>query len=319
MTSLVTTRSTWKIACYVASYIESSRDAYRASTALRLTFMLGVSSSFSTDRSWSRIRKSLIVSQRFSWPLSSSRHLLHVVVDSGVGGQRLVVGGREALRPAPLGQRVGVQGDQGRCVVAAFGVHEHLAGQRTDRLELGLDRLRRDVLAAGGLDQVLLPVRDPQPPLVVECADVAGGEPAVGIQHLGRLVGKVVVAAHHAGDRGSGSPRRPRSSARSRRAGGPPPRTPGARGRRCRLRRRSRSARTPRSPSARPRGTRSATSFDSAALPETMKRIRPPSRARIFDSTSRSASECCSRSNRPGAALRPCGARRPGRSRRTPR
>ena len=43
-----------------------------------------------------------------------------------------------------------------------------------------------------------------------------------------------------------------------------------------------------------------ATSVESAALPETRKRIRPPSRARIFDRTSRSASAYWARSARPG-------------------
>ena len=36
-------------------------------------------------------------------------------------------------------------------------------------------------------------------PPVVDLADVAGGEPAVGGQHLGGLLGQVVVAAHDAG------------------------------------------------------------------------------------------------------------------------
>ncbi len=52
-------------------YMESSSEEYRVSSVLRFTFMLGVSSSSSTVRSWSRIRKSLMVSQRLSWPLSS--------------------------------------------------------------------------------------------------------------------------------------------------------------------------------------------------------------------------------------------------------
>ena len=49
-----------------------------------------------------------------------------------------------------------------------------------------------------GLDQVLLAVGDPHPALVVDLADVAGREPAVAGQHLGRLLGQVVVAAHDA-------------------------------------------------------------------------------------------------------------------------
>ncbi len=55
-----------------SAYIESRSPWYLPSTTLRLTFMLGVSSSASTDRSWSRMRKSLMVSQRLSRPLSSA-------------------------------------------------------------------------------------------------------------------------------------------------------------------------------------------------------------------------------------------------------
>ena len=53
-----------------------------------------------------------------------------------------------------------------------------------------------DVLAAGGLDQVLLAVGDLQAALVVELADVTGGQPAVGQQGLGVDLGQVAVAAH---------------------------------------------------------------------------------------------------------------------------
>src|SRR5512143_4008055 len=48
--------------CTCLSYIESSSDWYLVSKVLRLSFRLGVSSSSSTDRSCSRIRKSLMVS-----------------------------------------------------------------------------------------------------------------------------------------------------------------------------------------------------------------------------------------------------------------
>ena len=79
--------------------------------------------------------------------------------------------------------------------VALVAVHDHLADVRAGRLELALDRLRRDVLAARGLDQVLLAVGDAQEAVGVELADVAGAEPAVGVERLGGRVGQVVVAA----------------------------------------------------------------------------------------------------------------------------
>ena len=137
------------------------QDPYFASTTLRLTFMLGVSSSSSTERSWSRMRKSLIVSQRLSRPLSSSTQACDVAVDRRVRGERGVLGRAQAPAPgAHCASALGIQRDQRGGVVAAVAVHQDLAGQRADRLEHDLDRLRRDVLAAGGLDQVLLPVGD---------------------------------------------------------------------------------------------------------------------------------------------------------------
>ena len=62
------------IAAYPA-YMESRSEEYLDSSTLRLSFWLGVSSSASTVRSWSSIRKSLMVSQRFSWRLSSRMQL----------------------------------------------------------------------------------------------------------------------------------------------------------------------------------------------------------------------------------------------------
>ena len=51
---------------------------------------------------------------------------------------------------------------------------------RADRLEHALDVARRDVLAAGGLDEVLLAVGDLQEAVGVDLTDVAGLEEAVG-------------------------------------------------------------------------------------------------------------------------------------------
>ena len=47
-------------------------------------------------------------------------------------------------------------------------------------LELVLDRLRRDQLAARGLEQLLLAVGDVEKSIGVEVGDVAGAEPAFG-------------------------------------------------------------------------------------------------------------------------------------------
>ena len=49
-------------------------------------------------------------------------------------------------------------------------------------------------LPAGGDDELLLAVDDPQVALVVELADVAGVQRAVRVERLGRLLGVVEVA-----------------------------------------------------------------------------------------------------------------------------
>src|SRR6185503_2074089 len=62
-------------------------------------------------------------------------------------------------------------------------VHHRLADERI-ALEQVLDVLRRDVHPARGDDEVLLPIRDVEKSVLVEPADVAGGEPAIGEEHL---------------------------------------------------------------------------------------------------------------------------------------
>ncbi len=59
-----------------------------------------------------------------------------------------------------------------------------------------LDLRRGHVEAATDVD-VLLPVGDPQRAVVVEHADVAGVQPAVGVDRTSGCFGVVVVAAHH--------------------------------------------------------------------------------------------------------------------------
>src|SRR5437868_12686127 len=58
------------------------------------------------------------------------------------------------------------------------------------------DLLRCDVLAAGGDDDVLLAIRDAQE-AVFDRADVAGMEPPIGVDYLGRRFRFLVVALHH--------------------------------------------------------------------------------------------------------------------------
>src|ERR671935_213872 len=60
---------------------------------------------------------------------------------------------------------------------------ERLTDQRV-LLEQALDVGRRHVLAAGGDDQLLLAVHDPQVAVLVQLADVAGVQPAVLVDQL---------------------------------------------------------------------------------------------------------------------------------------
>src|SRR5215207_3168138 len=75
-------------------------------------------------------------------------------------------------------------------------MHQYLTDIGTGDLQHTLNLLRRNVLAARGLDQVLLTVSDPQITLLVKLPNVAGGEPAVGDCLRGRIW-QVVVAVHH--------------------------------------------------------------------------------------------------------------------------
>src|SRR5205814_10436292 len=87
-------------------------------------------------------------------------------------------------------------GDQYRDVLPAITDDHDLADQLARRLESALDRLRRDVLAAARLDEVLLAIGDAQVIVRVDVADVAGVEPAVLVDDLGRGLWHRDVTAH---------------------------------------------------------------------------------------------------------------------------
>src|SRR5438132_9234270 len=59
------------------------------------------------------------------------------------------------------------------------------------------DRLRRDILATGGLEQLLLPVCNRQISFSIETANVAGLEPAILSEDRARLFRFVPIAAHN--------------------------------------------------------------------------------------------------------------------------
>ena len=89
-------------------YIESRMSRYRSSTALRLTFRLGVNSPSSTVKSRSRISNFLIVSHLFNCEFSSSIDGLDLL-DASPGSLAISAKDAAALpcsRPTPL-QRPG--------------------------------------------------------------------------------------------------------------------------------------------------------------------------------------------------------------------
>src|SRR5215467_12654608 len=63
-------------------------------------------------------------------------------------------------------------------------------------LEQELDVRRRDVLAAGGDDQLLLAVYDPEEAVGVKRADIARVHPPLGVDRGGRGLEVAVVALH---------------------------------------------------------------------------------------------------------------------------
>src|SRR5204862_6674318 len=87
-----------------------------------------------------------------------------------------------------------VRDDQGGDVRSTLADDQRPVDQRILR-EAKLDRLRRDVLADGRLEQRLLAVGDLQEAVAVDLSDVARGDPAVD-QRLGGGLRVLVIAEH---------------------------------------------------------------------------------------------------------------------------
>ena len=79
----------------------------------------------------------------------------------------------------------------------ASPTHHRLADQRM-RAQPVLEQRGGDVLAARGDDDLLLAADDGQEAVVVDRAEVAGVEPAVGEDRFGLLLVVPVAAEHHA-------------------------------------------------------------------------------------------------------------------------
>ena len=167
-------------------------------TTLRLSFSVGVISSCSSVNSRGRIVKRLICSKRERSAFTASTARLHLGVD---------VGRRSATS--------GIERDQRRDVRLAVADDERLRDDSM-RLQLVLEVLRRDVLAAGGDDDVLLAVGDHEEAVVVEVADVAGVHEAFVVEHLARSPRGRGSSRRRPCSSGAGS-RRPRRSGPRRR------------------------------------------------------------------------------------------------------
>ena len=161
------------------------RSAYLAWMMRRRSLRVGVSSSLSAVHSTGRTSKRLTCSIRArrwlaastaSW--TSAEHLL-------VGGQGGQVVGAEAVAGGPAGGELVVEHDQGDHIRPVVAVDQGLADERV-LLEEALDVGRGQVLAAGGDDQLFLAVDDLEVAVAVQLADVAGVQPALGVDQLGR-------------------------------------------------------------------------------------------------------------------------------------
>src|SRR5215469_13894814 len=116
------------------------------------------------------------------------------------GRQRDQVGSRgprEVAGPGPALEMREVRHDEEYRVLAAVSDQYDLRDKGA-RLDAVLEWRGRDELSAGGLDQLLLAIRDCEES-VLQLADVAGVKPAIGVDGCARLVGLVEVAAHDVG------------------------------------------------------------------------------------------------------------------------
>ena len=95
----------------------------------------------------------------------------------------------------PVGQHVGVEGEERADVGALIADDDHVGDERV-RGQGVLEDLGGHVLSACGDDKFLLAARNGQLALAIDRAQVAGVEPLAVGHDLGGLLGQVVVAGH---------------------------------------------------------------------------------------------------------------------------
>ncbi len=169
-------------------------SAYFFSTSLRLSFIVGVSSSSSARQL--RLQQvellDLLDAGELLVHACRSRAWIRSCTSCG-RGQAGVVAERDVVVLRELLDVLLVDHDEHHQVRPLVADH-HRVGDVGRELQVVLQLAGRDVLAAGRDDDVLHPVGDVEVAVVVDEADVAGVQPAVGVDRLGRLLGLVQVA-----------------------------------------------------------------------------------------------------------------------------
>ena len=179
------------------AYIASISAAYFAAIGLRLSFIVGVSSSSPGSQSPADDRELLDLLDARELRVGGVDRLLDGLAHGGLAGELLQRAALEVVLGGPQRREVGVEHDQRGVVGARVADRAGLADQRRGALDRGLDVRRRHVLAGGVDDELLLAVDDLQIAVLVELADVAGVQPAIGVDRLGGLLGRAAVAEHH--------------------------------------------------------------------------------------------------------------------------
>ena len=142
------------------AYSASISPAYFSAIGLRLSFIVGVSSSPPGSQSPSTSAKRLICSTRASFALAASTPSCTA---ARTRGSFASVARSRASIPCALGPRrreVGVEHEQRDVVRPPVADRARLADQRRGALQRRLDVRRRHVLAGGADDQLLLAVDD---------------------------------------------------------------------------------------------------------------------------------------------------------------
>jgi hypothetical protein len=108
---------------------------------------------------------------------------LHVTHDSGVGGEFARGFPLDPLLARPCLESPKLRHDEQGAVRTTVPDQNRLFNELV-RFQAILNRLRGHVLSASRHQQILLPIRNLEESVGIDLADVTGGEPTLGIDHL---------------------------------------------------------------------------------------------------------------------------------------